>query len=114
MTTATGSDAQALIRVLDGHTVWHGVDLPVPDGELVAVMGPPGSSKSTLLSDFSGVDTLMSGSVLFAGYDLATPSQEQLPRLRLTTMRCTFQHVYVLANLCLLDTWCCRLPGPAG
>jgi putative ABC transport system ATP-binding protein len=66
-------------------------------------MGPSGSGKSTLLYDISGMDTMTSGSVLFAGQDLAALSQKQLARLRLTTMGFIFQHVYLLKNLCLLD-----------
>jgi putative ABC transport system ATP-binding protein len=83
--------------------VLHGVDLQVRDGEFVSVMGPSGSGKSTLLYDISGMDTMTSGSAVFAGQDLAALSQKQLARLRLTTMGFIFQHVYLLKNLCLLD-----------
>jgi len=104
MTTATMIlDAQALTKAFDGHTVLHGVDLQIRDGEFVSVMGPSGSGKSTLLYDISGMDTMTSGSVRFAGQDLAGLSQKQLARLRLTTMGFIFQHDYQLKNLCLLD-----------
>jgi putative ABC transport system ATP-binding protein len=103
MTTATILDAHALTKAFSGHTVLHGVDLQVHDGEFVSVMGPSGSGKSTLLYDISGMDTMTSGSVVFAGQDLAALSQKQLARLRLTTMGFIFQHVYLLKNLCLLD-----------
>lgn len=103
MTTATILDARALTKAFDGHTVLHGVNLQVHEGEFVSVMGPSGSGKSTLLYDISGMDTMSSGSVLFAGHDLATLSQKQLARLRLTTMGFIFQHVYLLKSLCLLD-----------
>jgi putative ABC transport system ATP-binding protein len=103
MTTATILDAQGLTKAFNGHTVLHGVDLQVRDGEFVSVMGPSGSGKSTLLYDISGMDMMTSGSVLFAGQDLAALSQKQLARLRLTTMGFIFQHVYLLKNLCLLD-----------
>jgi putative ABC transport system ATP-binding protein len=79
------------------------VDLQIHDGEFVSVMGPSGSGKSTLLYDISGMDTVTSGSVLFAGQDLASLSQKQLTRLRLTTMGFIFQQVHLLKNLCLLD-----------
>lgn len=103
MTTATVLDVQALTKAFDGHTVLHGVDLQVRAGEFVSVMGPSGSGKSTLLYDVSGMDAVTSGSVLFAGQDLAVLTQKQLARLRLTTMGFIFQHVYLLKNLCLLD-----------
>ena len=104
MTTATAVlDAQGLTKAFDGHTVLHGLDLQIHDGDFVSVMGPSGSGKSTLLYNISGMDTMTSGSVLFAGQDLAALSQKQLARLRLTTMGFIFQHVYLLKNLCLLD-----------
>jgi putative ABC transport system ATP-binding protein len=104
MTTTTAVlDAQGLTKAFDGHTVLHGLDLQIHDGDFVSVMGPSGSGKSTLLYNISGMDTMTSGSVLFAGQDLAALSQKQLARLRLTTMGFIFQHVYLLKNLCLLD-----------
>jgi putative ABC transport system ATP-binding protein len=103
MTTATILDAHALTKAFAGHTVLHGVDLQIHDGEFISVMGPSGSGKSTLLYDISGLDTLTSGSVRFAGQDLASLSSKQLARLRLTTMGFIFQHVHLLKNLTLLD-----------
>jgi putative ABC transport system ATP-binding protein len=104
MTTATMIlDAHGLTKAFNGHTVLHGVDLQISDGEFVSVMGPSGSGKSTLLYNISGMDTMTSGSALFAGQDLAALSQKQLARLRLTTMGFIFQHVHLLKNLCLLD-----------
>jgi putative ABC transport system ATP-binding protein len=104
MTTATPVlDAHGLTKTFDGQTVLRGVDLQVHDGEFLAVMGPSGCGKSTLLYNVSGMDTMTAGSVRFAGQELATRSQKELARLRLTTMGFVFQHVYLLKNLCLLD-----------
>ena len=102
-TATTILDAQGLTKAFDGHTVLHGVDLQVFDGEFVSVMGPSGSGKSTLLYNISGMDTMTSGSVLFAGQDLGALSHKRLARLRLTTMGFIFQNVHLLKNLCLLD-----------
>ena len=103
--TATNTilDTTGLTKAFDGHTVLHGVDLEVRDGEFVSLMGPSGSGKSTLLYTISGMDTPTSGRVAFAGQDLTLLSQKQLARLRLTTMGFIFQHVHLLKNLCLLD-----------
>lgn len=96
-------DAQGLTKAFGSHTVLHEVDLQIHDGEFVSVMGPSGSGKSTLLYTISGMDTMTSGSVRYAGQDLAALRQKQLARLRLTTMGFIFQHVHLLKNLCLLD-----------
>jgi putative ABC transport system ATP-binding protein len=102
-TAPTILQAQGLTKTFGENTVLHGVDLEVHEGELVSVMGPSGSGKSTLLYNISGMDTMTSGSVLFAGHDLAALSQKELARLRLTSMGFVFQHVHLLKNLCLLD-----------
>ena len=54
------------VRALDG------VDLVIPQGEMVAVMGPSGSGKSTLLNMLGGLDRPTSGQVLINDQDLAT------------------------------------------
>lgn len=95
--------AQGLTKAYQGNTVLHGVDLQIREGEFIAVMGPSGSGKSTLLYTISGMDRMTSGSVQFAGEELADLSQKQLSRLRLTRMGFIFQHVYLLKNLTLLD-----------
>ena len=96
-------DARGLTKAFDGQTVLQGLDLEIRDGEFVAVMGPSGSGKSTLLYNLSGMDTMTSGSVAFAGKELGSLKPKELARLRLTTMGFIFQHVYLLKNLCLLD-----------
>jgi putative ABC transport system ATP-binding protein len=96
-------DAHGLTKTFDGHVVLQGLDLRIGEGEFVSVMGPSGSGKSTLLYNVSGMDTMTSGRVTFAGHELAALDQKQLARLRLTTMGFIFQHVYLLKNLSLLD-----------
>lgn len=95
--------AHGLTKAFGDNVVLHGLDLSVHDGEFVSVMGPSGSGKSTLLYTISGMDTVTSGRVTFAGQELTELSQKQLARLRLTAMGFIFQHVHLLKNLCLLD-----------
>ncbi len=47
------------------------VSLDLPQGEVLAVLGPSGCGKSTLLRAIAGLEALTSGTVAFAGEDLA-------------------------------------------
>ncbi len=69
---------------LGGHTVWRDVDLEIPDGEFVAVLGPNGVGKSTLLNAILGLVPLAAGeaSVLGAPPGVANDRIGYLPQRR--------------------------------
>jgi sulfate transport system ATP-binding protein len=52
------------------------VSLEIPDGELVALLGPSGGGKTTLLRSIAGLETPDAGQILFGGRD-ATESKPQ-------------------------------------
>jgi putative ABC transport system ATP-binding protein len=68
-----------------------GLDLPVRQGELVAVMGPSGSGKTTLLNCLSGLDGIDAGRVLLNGRDLFAMSDAARTSHRATSMGFVFQ-----------------------
>ena len=51
--------------------VLHDIDLDVPAGQLLCVLGPSGGGKSTLLRVVAGLEEPRSGRILFDGRDLA-------------------------------------------
>ena len=53
-----------------GRTLWSGLDLAVEPGEFLAVLGPNGSGKTSLLKTILGQQRLDSGSVTFAGHPI--------------------------------------------
>jgi zinc/manganese transport system ATP-binding protein len=52
---------------LGGRTVWRDLEVVVPSGEFVAVLGPNGVGKSTLLRVVLGLETLSQGTVRVFG-----------------------------------------------
>ena len=89
-----------------GETAVHalcGVSLTVRVGELVAVMGPSGSGKSSLLNLAGGLDTPTGGRVLVEGADLAGLSRGQLDRLRRRSMGFVFQDLNLIPSLTILE-----------
>ena len=57
----------SLSQSYGGHRVLHGIDLTVPDGQLLCVVGPSGCGKSTLLRSVAGLLPAREGSVALDG-----------------------------------------------
>jgi putative ABC transport system ATP-binding protein len=76
-----------------------GVDLTVDQGEFLAVQGPTGQGKSTLLLLLGGLDRPTSGSVLFEGRDLAQLPEAELARLRASAFGFVFQTFNLIPTL---------------
>ncbi len=85
------------------NNVLRNVSFEVGKGEMLAVMGPSGSGKPTLLYTVSGMDTPTSGEVDFCGSDIAKMNAGELSKLRLDRMGFIFQQMYMLKNLTVLD-----------
>jgi thiamine transport system ATP-binding protein len=62
---------EGLSAAYDGTPVLRDVDLDVPAGELLCVLGPSGGGKSTLLRLIAGLEEPLAGRVLLDGHDLA-------------------------------------------
>jgi putative ABC transport system ATP-binding protein len=79
------------------------VDLQIPAGQSVAVAGPSGSGKSSLLLLLAGLERPGAGRVVVAGADLATLDRDALADLRRDHVGIVFQSFHLLPSLSALD-----------
>jgi putative ABC transport system ATP-binding protein len=80
-----------------------GVDLDVPRGEFLSIIGPSGSGKSTLFNIIGGLTPPSSGEVRVGEEDLATLTDAGRTRLRKRTVGFVFQKFNLLPNLTARD-----------
>jgi putative ABC transport system ATP-binding protein len=76
-----------------------GVDLVIEDGEWLAVQGPTGHGKTTLLQMLGGLDRPTSGIVEFNGQDLAQMRESQVTNVRATSIGFIFQTFNLIPTL---------------
>jgi putative ABC transport system ATP-binding protein len=76
-----------------------GVDLTIPDGEFLAIQGPTGQGKSTLLQLLGGLDHQTNGSVSFDGSELGSLSEHALAELRARAFGFIFQSFNLIPTL---------------
>jgi putative ABC transport system ATP-binding protein len=80
-----------------------GVNLDVPTGEFLSVVGPSGSGKSTLFHIVGGLTPPTSGEVIVGGIDVANVSDAKRTELRRTAVSFVFQKFNLLPNLSARD-----------
>jgi putative ABC transport system ATP-binding protein len=76
-----------------------GVDLELPERELVVLLGASGSGKSTLLNILGGLDRPTDGQFWFRGQDLTAASQRELTEYRRRHVGFVFQFYNLMASL---------------
>ena len=76
-----------------------GVDLTIGDGEWLAIQGPTGHGKSTLLQLLGGLDRPTSGAVDFDGRDLAKLRETEMTKFRATSVGFIFQTFNLIPTL---------------
>jgi lipoprotein-releasing system ATP-binding protein len=84
-------------------TILDGVNLEVPRGEMVAVVGASGAGKSTLLHMLGALDQPTRGSVRIGGQDLSGRSDEDLSKLRNRSVGFVFQFHHLLREFTALE-----------
>ena len=86
----------------EGPTAVHalrGVDLEIPAGEIVIVLGPSGSGKSTMLNILGGLDRATAGQAWFHEQELTALSDRELTRYRRDQVGFVFQFYNLMPSL---------------
>jgi len=85
------------------------VDLQVFKGERVAVVGPSGSGKSSLIALAAGLEQPTEGQARLFGRDLATLNEDGRARLRRNRVALVFQTFHLLPNMTAEENVCAPL-----
>jgi putative ABC transport system ATP-binding protein len=94
LTLASSAGPVAILR---------GVDFSVAQGERVAVLGPSGSGKSSLIAVAAGLERPSRGRVVLLGQDLAALDEDGRARLRRGRVSLVFQAFHLLPNMTALE-----------
>src|SRR5215472_3250880 len=76
-----------------------GVDLEIPSGQLVSVVGPSGSGKSTLLHLLGGLDQPTEGEIVIDGTPISGMSDDEITIFRRRRIGFVFQFFNLLPTL---------------
>ena len=96
-------EANSLTKTIDTGThrveILRGIDLAIPAGQFVAIMGASGSGKSTLLGLLAGLDTATDGTIVVDGVDITGLGEDKLALMRGTKIGFVFQSYQLIPTL---------------
>src|SRR5687767_2552289 len=94
---------RGVVKSFGATRVLRGLDLVVPEGELVAVLGPSGCGKTTLLRVVAGFERVDAGEVEVGGRVMSAPSVHVPPHRRRVAVvpqeGALFPHLTVARNV---------------
>ena len=94
LTLGRGTSAVEILR---------GIDLDVPQGQTLALLGPSGSGKSSLMAVLSGLERATSGSLEVAGADFARMDEDGLAAARRGRIGVVLQAFHLLPTMTALE-----------
>ncbi|MEO6724178.1 MAG: ABC transporter ATP-binding protein [Blastocatellia bacterium] len=80
-------------------TILQPLELKIPRGQFISVIGPSGSGKSTLLGLIAGLDAPTTGSIRLDGHDITRMGEDQLAELRGRLVGFIFQSFHLIPSL---------------
>jgi putative ABC transport system ATP-binding protein len=80
-------------------TILRGIDLDIEQGQVVALLGPSGSGKSSLMAVLSGLERASGGSLNVAGADFAALDEDGLAAARRGRIGIVLQAFHLLPTM---------------
>ena len=97
-------DAQLSLEGNAGRVdILHGISLEVHAGETLALIGPSGSGKSSLLMLMGGLEYVTGGTVTALGQDLTSMGEDELAKFRRDSMGVVFQSFHLIPTMTALE-----------
>ncbi len=84
-------------------TILKGIDLDIARGTSIALLGPSGSGKSSLMAILSGLEQASGGSVRVAGLDFGALGEDALSRARRGRIGIVLQAFHLLPTMTALE-----------
>jgi putative ABC transport system ATP-binding protein len=92
---------------LDGNAgrvdILHGISLEVSKGETLALVGPSGSGKSSLLMLMGGLERATGGTITVLGQDITHQDEDALARFRRDHIGVVFQSFHLIPTMTALE-----------
>lgn len=100
----TLTDARLTLPSLAGPVnIINGISLTINEGETVALLGPSGSGKSSLMALMAGLEVATSGTVLVAGQDFSALDEDGLALARRGRIGIVLQAFHLMPTMTALE-----------
>lgn len=87
-----------------GHVnILRGIDLEINQGETVAIVGPSGSGKSSLMMVIAGLERATSGKIEIGGQDVSGFNEDQFALFRRDQIGIVFQDFHLVPTMSALE-----------
>ncbi len=103
ITTHIAISARNVTLALGNTEILKGIDLDVDAGESLAILGPSGSGKSSLMAILSGLERASGGEVRVAGLDFTPLDEDALARARRGKIGIVLQSFHLLPTMTALE-----------
>ena len=108
-------DARLSLSSADGMVeILRGISLSIDAGQTVGVLGPSGAGKTSLLMIMAGLESLTTGQIDLAGFDITRMHEDMLAALRRDHVGIVFQAFRLIPSMTAIQMWPCHWNWPGG